>query len=242
MRIGSGSMANEVEKAIECLMHGRFVLVYDFDDRERETDMVIASEFVTPESIRTMRKDAGGLICTTASHEIAQKLQLPFLADVLACNYGSYPMLKKLAPNDIPYDTKSAFSITINHRRTFTGITDRDRAMTTSEFAKLAMYALGNGSTEAREEFGRNFRSPGHVHLLNASQSLLTSRRGHTELCTALITMSGLTPSATICEMMGDDGNALGKDRARAYAQRYDLCFLEGQDIIDAWKGLGKAK
>jgi 3,4-dihydroxy 2-butanone 4-phosphate synthase len=151
-------------------------------------------------------------------------------------------MLRKLAPNDIPYDTKSAFSITINHRRTFTGITDRDRAMTTSEFARLAKYALGNGSTEAREEFGRNFRSPGHVHLLNASQHLLTARRGHTELCTALINMSRLTPSATICEMMGDDGNALSKAKAKEYAQGHDLCFLEGGEIIEAWRELGKTK
>jgi len=235
-------MADNVDRAIECLRHGRFVLVYDFDDRERETDMVIASEFVTPDSIRSLRKDAGGLICTTASHEVAEKLQLPFLVDVLACNYGNYPMLRKLAPNDIPYDTKSAFSITINHRKTFTGITDRDRAMTTSEFARLAKYAIGNGSEEAREEFGRKFRSPGHVHLLNASKQLLTARRGHTELCTALITMSGLTPSATICEMMGDDGNALGKDKAKEYAQRFDLCFLEGQEIIEAWRESGKAR
>jgi len=235
-------MDRSVDQAIECLRQGRFVLVYDFDDRERETDMVIASEFVTPEAIRTMRKDAGGLICTTASYELSEKLQLPFLADVLACNYGSYPMLRKLAPNDIPYDTKSAFSITINHRRTFTGITDRDRAMTTSEFAKLAKYALSNGYEDARDEFGRNFRSPGHVHLLNASKHLLTARKGHTELCTALITMSGLTPSATICEMMGDDGNALGKDKAKEYAKRHDICFLDGGEVIAAWNGSGKGK
>jgi len=235
-------MDDNVDKAIGCLKRGRFVLVYDFDDRERETDMVVASEFVTPEVIRTLRKDAGGLICTTASHEISEKLQLPFLADVLACNYGSYPMLRKLAPNDIPYDTKSAFSITINHRKTFTGITDRDRAKTTSEFATLARYALSNGFEEAREEFGRNFRSPGHVHLLNASKQLLTDRKGHTELCTALITMSGLTPTATICEMMGDDGNALTKDNAVEYAMKHDLCFLEGSEIIDAWARARKAR
>ena len=29
-------MDDNVDKAIECLKRGRFVLVYDFDDRERE--------------------------------------------------------------------------------------------------------------------------------------------------------------------------------------------------------------
>lgn len=235
-------MADAVKKALDCLKQGRFVLVYDFDDREMETDMVIASEFVTPATIRTLRKDAGGLICTTVSHEVSEKLQLPFLADVLANNYSQYPVLKGLAPNDIPYDTKSAFSITINHRRTFTGITDKDRAMTTSEFAKLAKDALNDGAEQSRARFGKEFRAPGHVHLLNASKDLLVARKGHTELTTALLALSGLVPSATICEMMGDDGNALGKDKAKEYAKRFDLCFLEGTDIIDAWRSSGKAK
>jgi 3,4-dihydroxy 2-butanone 4-phosphate synthase len=235
-------MADAVDRALHCLRQGRFVLVYDFDDRERETDMVIASEFVTPAAIRTMRKDAGGLICTTISHEVSDKLQLPFLADLLANNYSEYPILRGLAPNDIPYDTKSAFSITINHRHTFTGITDNDRAMTTSEFAKLAKDVLNDGVEQCRARFGRDFRSPGHVHLLNASKDLLVARKGHTELTTALLSLSGLVPSATICEMMGDDGNALGKDKAKEYAKRFDLCFLEGNEVIDAWRSSGKAK
>lgn len=235
-------MEDVVGLALDCLRRGKFVLVYDFDDRERETDMVIASEFVTPESIRRMRQDAGGLICTTASHQVVEKLQLPFLADVLANNYSQYPVLRGLAPNDIPYDTKSAFSITINHRRTFTGITDRDRALTTSEFAKLAKDALNDGADGCRLRFGHEFRSPGHVHLLNASKDLLVARKGHTELTTALLAMSGLTPSATICEMMGEDGNALAKDKAKEYARRFGLCFLEGKDIIDAWQGSGIGK
>jgi 3,4-dihydroxy 2-butanone 4-phosphate synthase len=235
-------MESELERALKCLHDGRFVLLYDFDDRERETDMVIASQFVTPLAIRTMRKDAGGLICTTASHDIGEKLQLPFLTDVLSNSAKSYPILDRLTPNDIPYDTKSAFSITINHRKTFTGITDNDRAMTTKEFAKLAEKALTESDEQARQQFGHDFRSPGHVHLLRASRQLLVKRKGHTELSTALLAMSNLTPSATICEMMGDDGNALSKEKAKAYAKRNDLCFLEGGDVIEGWTANGRAK
>jgi 3,4-dihydroxy 2-butanone 4-phosphate synthase len=235
-------MVAELERALRCLKSGQFVLLYDSDDRERETDMVIASQFVTPAAIRTMRKDAGGLICTTASHEIAEKLQLPFLADLLSDSAKSYPILDLLAPNDIPYDTKSAFSITINHRKTFTGITDNDRALTTSEFAKLAGNALTEKADVARQQFGRDFRSPGHVHLLRASRQLLVKRKGHTELSTALLAMTELTPTATICEMMGDDGNALSKEKARAYAKQNDLCVLEGSEVIEAWTAKGMAK
>jgi 3,4-dihydroxy 2-butanone 4-phosphate synthase len=235
-------MKGTVEEALKDLRAGKIVLVYDSDDRERETDMIVASEFVTPPVIMQLRKEAGGLICTTAHNDIKEKFDLPFLVDVFSCSAKGHPVMDLLSPNDIPYDTKSAFSITINHRATFTGITDTDRALTISEFAKLAKKVKGSSNEQARAEFGKTFRAPGHVHLLNASKELLVKRFGHTELSTALLVMTGLTPSATVCEMMGDDGHALSKKEAKGYAERFDLCFLEGRQIIEAWSKWEKPK
>ena len=232
-------MKNELEKAIHDIREGKMVLIYDFDDRERETDLVLASEFMTPEGIREMRKAGGGLICTTAHNDIVTALDLPFLAEVFACAAKDHAVMDLLSPNDIPYDTKSAFSITINHRHTFTGVTDRDRALTISEFAKLAKRVGEEDPKALREEFGRSFRAPGHVHLLNSSRELLSKRFGHTELSTALMVMAGVTPSATLCEMMGDDGNALSKEDAHNYAKSHGLVFLDGKEIVDAWKKRG---
>lgn len=235
MRSFRFAMFEEISRALEDLRNGKIILVYDSDDRERETDMVVASEMVNPDIIRTLRKDAGGLICTTVHNDIREIIGIPYLADIFSDISSRYPILSKLSPNDIPYDTKSAFSITINHRKTFTGITDKDRALTISEFAKFARRALTAENGWAKEEFGHLFRSPGHVYLLNARKDLLVSRFGHTELATAMMVMADLTPTATICEMMGDDGNALQKDMAIDYAKSNDLVFLEGKDIIRAW-------
>lgn len=229
-------MFENVARALQDLRDGKIILIYDADNRERETDMVIASEKVTPEIIRTMRKDAGGLICTTVHNDIRELIEIPYLADVFSDISDRYPIFSQLSPNDIPYDTKSAFSITINHRNTFTGITDRDRALTISEFAKFARRALTTENGWAKEEFGRLFRAPGHVYLLNARKDLLVSRFGHTELATAMTVMAGVVPTATICEMMGDDGNALPKEQAKAYAREHGLVFLEGKEIITAWR------
>lgn len=225
-----------VLKALDELRTGRFVLVYDADGREEETDMVIASEFATPDAIRTMRKDAGGLICTTADSAIQEALGLPFLSEIFKDMGGKFPVMNELIPNDIPYDVKSAFGITINHRKTFTGITDNDRSLTIREFSHLAQKAVGCEDGWGKKEFGRLFRAPGHIHLLNTSQRILETRFGHTELSTALVIMARLVPSATVCEMMGDDGNALPKAKAMAYAKEKGLVFLEGPDIISAWK------
>jgi len=221
--------------AIDDIRNGKIVLIYDFDDRERETDMAVASQFVTPEVIRTMRKDAGGLICTTTPLSIAKELGLPFMSDVLSDDYSKYPILKAMAPTDIPYDgTRSSFGITINHRRTYTGVTDNDRALTTSEYVKVL---FSDDTVDKKiERIEKDFRSPGHVHLLNTSDRILEDRKGHTELSTALMILSGVNPSATICEMMGDDGNAMSKEDAKVYAEKNNYVFLEGKDIIEAWK------
>ncbi len=222
-----------VEKALNDLKKGKMVLVYDFDDRERETDMVVASQHMDHSHIRTMRKDGGGLICTTLHGPLAEELGLPFLADLFAMASKDYPAMSGLTPFDIPYDTKSAFSITVNHRDTYTGITDRDRALTIVELTKVA--GMNGDASGKRSEFGKHFRAPGHVHLLRTSEELLSTRKGHTEMSTVLTMMAGLIPSATICEMMGDDGEALSKEKAIDYAERNGLVFLEGKDVIEAW-------
>jgi 3,4-dihydroxy 2-butanone 4-phosphate synthase len=158
------------------------------------------------------------------------------MAELFAESYAKHPVLRGLAPNDLPYDTKSAFSLTINHRQTFTGIPDGDRALTISEFAKLSKRIADMSPEEAQTEFGKAFRAPGHVFLLNSQPGVLNDRRGHTELSTALLKMGGMFPSATICEMMGDDGKALSKEKAHEYAKRYGLVHLEGAEIIEEWK------
>jgi len=231
-----------IEKALADLRVGRFCLIYDNDKRERETDLVIASRFVDHDAVRRLRKDAGGLICTTVPYFFHERICMPFLTDLYKMAEGKYAVLSALVANDIPYDAKSSFSLTINHRKTFTGITDRDRALTISEFAKILERSEKATSEAVVADFGKNFRTPGHVPLLNTSKDLLTTREGHTELATAMIIMAGLPPSATICEMMGDDGNALPKAETSKYAEKHDLAFLTGAEVINAWKAYGERK
>ena len=230
-----------IERALQDIRDGKIVLVYDFDDREKETDMTVASEFIDMEKVRTLRKDAGGLICTTTPYTLAKDIGLPFLSDTFWDCSDKYPLLKAMAPTDIPYDnTKSSFGITINHRQTYTGITDSDRSLTIKSFVDTI---FADDSLETiREKMGLSFRAPGHVHLLNTSETILESRKGHTELCTALMIMAGVKPSATICEMMGDDGNAMNKDDVLRYAQKTGMAFVTGNEIITAWKEFNSKK
>ena len=221
-----------VDAAIEALRQGRFVFVYDADGREEETDFFLAAEVARPEHVRQMRKEGGGLIFLMVGNGVAAKVGLPFMVDIQMLAAAKYDILQAFVPDDIPYDTKSSFSVAINHRRTFTGITDRDRALTISEFGHLAKQADGMGRTEALELFGRSFRSPGHVPICVASERPLRERFGHTELSVGLMMMAGMTPVAVGCEMMDDSGGSMPRERAREYAQAHGAPFLEGKQIV----------
>jgi 3,4-dihydroxy 2-butanone 4-phosphate synthase len=183
-----------------------------------------------------MRKDGGGLIFLMISNEIAKKLKLPFLADMYAHIDNKYPVLKELVPDDIPYDTKSSFSLYINHRDTFTGITDIDRSKTMKRFADLSKSIKKLNDGMATKMFGKEFRSPGHVPICVAAENLLNSRKGHTELVVSMMKMANLPPIGSGCEIMGDNGKALSKIKAKKYAEKNGLIFLEGKEIVKAWK------
>jgi 3,4-dihydroxy 2-butanone 4-phosphate synthase len=217
-----------IEDAIRALQEGRFILLYDFDDRERETDFAIRADAVRPEHIVKMRKDGGGLICTAVDPLAAERLNLPFASDLL----GACSLVEK--QGDIPYDRKnhSSFSLWVNHRTTFTGITDRDRTVTINAVAEQVKKSLNGGGAD----FLGQFRTPGHVALLRAAEGLLDRRRGQTELSVALARMAGITPAVTICEMLDDvSGYALPKEDALRYAERHGLVFIEGEEVLERW-------
>jgi len=227
------------DEVLEDIRNGKPVLVYDFDDRERECDLTVASQFVTPEIIQKMRKEAGGLICVTTPYSKAMELGLPFMSDVYWDDCEKFPILRAMAPTDIPYDrTKSSFGVTINHRKTYTGITDKDRALTASEYAKVIF--ADKPAEEIKKDLGANFRAPGHIHLLNTSEKILETRFGHTELCTALMYMAGVMPSATICEMMGDDFGSRSKSSVAEYAAEQGIKIVDGDEVIAQWKEFKK--
>jgi 3,4-dihydroxy 2-butanone 4-phosphate synthase len=219
-------------EAFEALRGGEFVLIHDALNRENEVDMVIAAEKVGPRHVAVMRHDGGGLICVALHPRIADNLGLPYLTDVYTSALPKHRVLAVTKPDDLPYDERSAFSISVNHRQTHTGITDDDRALTIRELGKLGARALDASMVE---EFGCNFRSPGHVPLLRAANGLLVERLGHTELAVAVAELAGVTPVLAICEMLdAATGKALNLAKASKYAKENGLTLLDGRDIVQA--------
>jgi len=205
-----------MEKALKELQKGRIILLHDSTESEDEVDLVAHASSTTPETIRTMRKDAGGLICLAIGRQFADDLSLPYMTDLMA---KSNETVRKLIPERTAYGDKPAFSLSINHRDTYTGIPDKDRALTISEFARLG----------SADELAERFYAPGHVHLLIAKT--LKERRGHTELSIELARRAGLKETMVLCEMLADDAGALSVEDARKYARKAGLEFVDGVAI-----------
>ncbi|WP_393970703.1 3,4-dihydroxy-2-butanone-4-phosphate synthase [Oxyplasma meridianum] len=219
-------------REIADLRSGKPIMIFDFKDREGETDLVIPSQFVNTEIIRFFRKQGGGLICTTMKEEIARTLHLPFLDDLY--RKFLYQGTRLADASDMKYDKTSSFTVTINHRDTFTGVSDHDRSKTINEFSNFIseMKQLKN---DPGVEFSKRFRSPGHVILLIAREGYFSVRKGHTELSTYMVEKAGLIPSATIVETLSDSGKSMSRDEAMEFARSNKLNFIDGSDIVSEW-------
>ncbi len=220
-----------LEKAIEAVRKGKMILLFDSEDREGETDMVIPAVCTTPADIALMRRDGGGLICVAIYGKAADSLGLPFMSDILrSVSRNGHKSLTSLVEKkgDIPYDSRSSFSLWVNHRETFTGITDIDRAFTIRKVGETVERVL-NGD---KIDFGNDFRSPGHVALLRAATGLLSERRGQTELSIELALKAGISPSMVVCEMLDErTGKALSKENAIKYSIANKIPFIEGINL-----------
>jgi 3,4-dihydroxy 2-butanone 4-phosphate synthase len=206
-----------IDKAITEMRKGRMLVVYDGDEREGEADLVMSARYAKPETIETLRREAGGLICGAISRGDAERIGLPFFTDMLE---KSDVHLRDIVCRKTAYGDKPAFSLPINHCNVYTGITDNDRALTLRKLDEVVRGRI--------DDFGKEFYSPGHVFLLIGRG--IENRRGHTELALELGRKADLDGAMVLCEMLGS-GNALSKDEAREYAKKNGLVFIEGKEI-----------
>ncbi|MCL2843726.1 MAG: bifunctional 3,4-dihydroxy-2-butanone-4-phosphate synthase/GTP cyclohydrolase II [Oscillospiraceae bacterium] len=186
---------NTVEEAIQALQAGEMVLVTDDESRENEGDLICAAEFATPENINFMATYARGLICIPMEQQTAERL-------------GLHQMEPE---NRDPHAT--AFTVSIDHVDTGTGISAYERSLT----------AVRCADPNAMAE---EFRRPGHMFPLVSVENGVLARPGHTEATIDLMHLSGLAPVGLCCEIMADDGTMMKTPELIEFAQTHDLKFI----------------
>lgn len=198
---------NRVKEAIEALKNNEIILVTDDEDRENEGDMICAGENITGEMINIMATYAKGLICTPIGKDVARNLALR-------------PMVKENTDNH-----ETAFTVSIDHIDTSTGISAFERADT--------IRALANENTKPSD-----FRRPGHVFPLIAKDGGVLERDGHTEATIDLMRLAGLKEVGVCCEIMADDGHMMRGEDLIKLAQKLNLKVTTVKEIQEYRKNL----
>ena len=187
---------------VEELRAGRMVILVDEEDRENEGDLVLAADFVTPESINFMARYARGLICLTLTAERVEQLDIGMMT----------------ARNGTSYGTNFTVSIEAAEGVT-TGISAADRART----VQVAV---------AKEAKPSDIVQPGHIFPLKAQKGGVLMRAGHTEAGCDLTEMAGLTPASVICEIMNEDGTMARLPDLLEFAKEHNLKIGTIADLI----------
>ncbi|KKO52041.1 bifunctional 3,4-dihydroxy-2-butanone-4-phosphate synthase/GTP cyclohydrolase II [Paenibacillus sp. DMB20] len=190
-----------IDEAIHDLKLGKVVIVVDDEDRENEGDFVALAEKATPEVINFMITEGRGLVCLPMTQARAQELDLK-------------PMV---AQNTDYHGT--AFTVSIDHKDTTTGISAYERSLTVQ----------GIMDPESRPS---DFRRPGHMFPLIAKEGGVLRRAGHTEAAVDLARMCGSYPAGVICEVIKEDGTMARLPDLVEIARRFDLKLISIKDMI----------
>jgi len=192
---------SSVEAAISAVKQGQVVLVVDDADRENEGDFIMAAEKATAEAVGFIVRYSSGVLCVSLENERLQRLHLP-------------PMV---AHNQDPKQT--AYSISVDHKNTSTGISAYDRALTFRELVN----PLAQPS---------DFHRPGHVFPLRYKPGGVVARAGHTEASLDLSRLAGLRSGAVLAEVVHDDGSMMRLQGLEQFAQTHGLVLTSVQDIV----------
>lgn len=193
---------NHIEEAIEDIKDGKIVVVIDDEDRENEGDLLMAAEKVTPKAINFMATYGKGLICMPLTEEYLKRLNIPQMVKYNTDNH------------------ETAFTVSIDHIETTTGISAYERALTIQKVLE-------------KESTPNDFRRPGHIFPLKARKGGVLVRNGHTEAAVDLARLAGLKPGGVICEIMSKDGTMARTDELIEFCKIHNLKIITIKDLVE---------
>jgi 3,4-dihydroxy 2-butanone 4-phosphate synthase/GTP cyclohydrolase II len=193
-----------IPEILDELRAGRMIVLTDDERRENEGDLVLPAQFVTPEAIAFMLKEAMGYLCLSLTEADCDRLHL----------------VPQVAHNTTARGTAFTVSIDGHPRLGFTtGVSARERART-------ILHAIRPDSTPA------DFVRPGHVNPLRARDGGVLVRTGQTEGSVDLCRLAGLYPAAVIIEIMREDGEMARLPDLEKFCARHGLKMCSVAQII----------
>lgn len=191
---------NTIEEAVEDLRQGKIILCTDDPDRENEGDFICAAEFATTENVNFMAVHGKGLICMPMGIELCRRLRFPQMVTDNTDNH------------------ETAFTVSVDHVDTTTGISAQERGMTARACAAEGVKP-------------EDFRRPGHMFPLMAKKNGVLERNGHTEATVDLMRLAGLKECGLCCEIMREDGTMMRTGELKELALQFGLKFITIHDL-----------
>ena len=186
---------DSIADALDDLKKGKLILVTDDEDRENEGDLICAAEFADTKNVNFMAMYGRGLICMPMSREYIKKLRLPQMVEDNTDNH------------------ETAFTVSIDHISTTTGISAAERSVT----------AMKCTDPDSKAE---DFRRPGHMFPLMAKDNGVLERNGHTEATVDLLKLARLKECGLCCEIMRDDGTMMRTPELLEMAEEHGLKII----------------
>ena len=190
-----------IDEAVEDLRSGKMIIAVDDPDRENEGDLICAARYATTENVNFMASYGKGLICMPMSAEMTHRLDLK----------------QMVAENTDNHST--AFTVSIDHVSTTTGISAVERSVT-------AMKCVDPDTKPY------DFRRPGHMFPLEARKGGVLVRTGHTEATVDLMRIAGLEECGLCCEIMREDGTMMRTPELIEFAKKHGIRMITIADLI----------
>jgi 3,4-dihydroxy 2-butanone 4-phosphate synthase/GTP cyclohydrolase II len=194
-----------IDEVLDELRAGRMVVVTDDESRENEGDLILPAQFITPEAIMFMLKEATGYMFVSLPESDCDRLDLHGQSAVNTSARGT--------PLTVSVDGAPKHGFT-------TGVSAHERAKT--------IQMLIDPSTEPDD-----FVRPGHINPLRSRDGGVLVRVGHTEGIVDLCRLAGLNPGCVGIEIVHPEGRMMRVPDLAEFCEQHKLKMCSIKQIIE---------
>ena len=194
--------ATSLEEVFGQIRAARMAVMVAGEGDECEGDLVMAAEKVTPADVNFMVRHARGVVSVALPEKRIRELGIPLVSS----SQGDNAM-------------EQAGALVESRLGVTTGISANDRART------IQVLASAKSGPE-------DIVMPGHVLPLMALSGGVMLRMGRAEGAVDLVRSAGMRPSAAMCAILREDGEAAQLPELREFAETHELPVCHIRDLV----------
>jgi 3,4-dihydroxy 2-butanone 4-phosphate synthase/GTP cyclohydrolase II len=194
--------ATSLEEVFGQIRAARMAVMVAGEGDECEGDLVMAAEKVTPADVNFMVRHARGVVSVALPEKRIREMGIPLVSS----SQGDNAM-------------EQAGALVESRLGVTTGISANDRART------IQVLASAKSGPE-------DIVMPGHVLPLMALSGGVMLRMGRAEGAVDLVRSAGMRPSAAMCAILREDGEAAQLPELREFAEAHELPVCHIRDLV----------